>query len=169
MACNIAEFIRESLITLDESVSVTQGVKQMAERNLGSIIVTSAGQVIGLFTEQDLVKRVVARNLNPAEVRIGEVCSRNLVSISSNATCREAVMKMSANGCFRLFVYRGSNFLGLVKLHDLAQGMAIQDSRGDWLPNAIVGVTLVLILSVIVLLIIEFPDMLNIARQVSSL
>jgi signal-transduction protein with cAMP-binding, CBS, and nucleotidyltransferase domain len=169
MSCNVSEFIRESLVVLDENIPVAEGARQMAEHNLGSVIVTRADQVVGLFTEQDLVKRVVASGLNPTEVALGEVCSRNLVSISSDATCREALLKMRANGCFRLLVYRGSSFLGLVKLQDLAHGIAIQENRSDWLPNAIVGVTLTLVLGVIVLLIFEFPDMLHLARRLSGL
>ncbi len=168
MSCTVADFVRESLIFLNEKVSVAEGVNQMVERNLGSIIVTRDEEVIGLFTEQDLLKRVVGHKLNPADVPLGDICTRRLVSIAAEASCREAVLKMRSNSCRRLLVYRGARFLGLIELQDVAHGIANEGGRKNWLPNLIVGLTLMLVFGVIILLIFQLPEMLNIAKRVSG-
>lgn len=168
MSCVVAEFVREALAVLDEKASVAEGVRLMAERNMGSVVVTRADEVVGIFTEQDLVRRVAARGLNPAQVQLGEVCSRHLVSIPINASCREAVLKMRANHCRRLLVYRDARFVGLVKLPDIAHGIANQTSHRDWLPNVIVGLTLILVVGVIVMLIFQLPEMVSIAKRTSG-
>jgi len=101
-------------------------------------------------------------------VPLGEVCSRQLVSISPTTSCREAILKMRANRCRRLLVYHDTRFIGLVKLPDLAHGIATQGTHRDWLPNIIVGSTLILVLIVIALLILQLPDMVHIVQRTSG-
>jgi signal-transduction protein with cAMP-binding, CBS, and nucleotidyltransferase domain len=166
MRCTVAEFVREAPIILDEKASVAEGAKLMSERNMGAVLVVRADEVVGLFTEQDLVRRVAMRGLNPTEVPLGEVCTRKLVSVSSQASCREALLKMRANRCRRLLVYQDSRFTGLVELPDIAHSLAIQENRKDWLPNIIVKLTLILVLVVIGLLILTLPGVIDIALRV---
>lgn len=168
MPCTVVEFVRECVVILDEKASVAEGVRSMAERNTGSVIVTCAGEVVGLFTEQDLVRRVTARGLNPAEVPLGEVCSRQLISVSTTASCREAVLKMFANHCRRLLVYYENTFIGVLELPDIAHTVATQAHRRDWLPNIIVGLTLFLVVVVIVLLIFQLPAMVHIVQRTTG-
>jgi predicted transcriptional regulator len=115
-----------------------------------------------------MMRRVINRGQDPATTSIGEVCSTNLVTITADASCREAILKMRSNGCHRLFVYRGSQFMGLVKMHDLANGIAIQGKKKNWLPNLIVGLTLSLVVIVIILLALQLPEMFNIYSQTHS-
>jgi CBS domain-containing protein len=61
----------------------------MADRDLGSVLVASNGKVIGVFTEKDLVKRVIAPGKDPKTLTLSDVCSRSLISVS-------ATKKMSA-------------------------------------------------------------------------
>lgn len=165
MTCVANNFVRERLATLDENATAVEGSRLMEERDVGSVIVTRNGEVIGIFTQQDMMRRIINRGKDPATTPIGEACSTNLVTITADASCQEAVLKMRANGCHRLFVYRGSQFLGLVKLHDLANGMAVQEKKQNWLPNLIVGLTLMLVVVVITLLALQLPDMLSIYSQ----
>ncbi|KOR31513.1 hypothetical protein TI04_00480 [Achromatium sp. WMS2] len=165
MSCIVADFVREVLVILDEQTLVTEGVRLMTAQNMNSVVVTRDGGVIGVFTDQDLTRRVVFRGLNPAEVTLGEVCSRGLVSISSRASCREAILKMRANQCRRLLVYRDGKFIGLVKLPDIANAIANQSSRKDWLPNLFVWMTVTLAIGVIIMLLFLLPDLINIALR----
>lgn len=165
MHCKVSEFVRESPPLFDESTTVAEAVREMADRNLGSIIVTAANEVIGLFTERDLMKRVVAAGLDPSKTVLAKVCSRQPVSVTADTSCREAVLKMHANGFRRLLVYRGSRLVGLVKMQDLALGIAAKDNHRDWIPNTIVGLTLILVLIVIFFLAIQLPDVVAIVKD----
>ena len=165
MPCIVANFVRERLATLDEKAPAVEGARLMEERDVGSVVVTRNGEVVGIFTEQDMMRRIINRGLDPKTTSIGEACTSHLVTTTADSSCQEAILKMRANGCHRLFVYRGAKFLGLVKLHDLANGMAIQEKQQNWIPNLIVGLTLVLVVIVIVLLAFQFPDMLSLYRQ----
>lgn len=168
MPCIAKNFVRERLATLDEKATALEGSRLMEERDVGSVIITRSGEVVGIFTQQDMMRRIINRGKDPATTPIGEACSNNLVTITADASCREAILKMRANGCNRLFVYRGSQFLGLVKLYDLANGIAIQEKKQNWLPNLIVGLTLTLVVIVIALLAFQLPDMFSIYSQIHS-
>lgn len=165
MPCIVSNFVRERLATLDEKAPAAEGARLMEEKDVGSVVVTRNGEVVGIFTEQDMTRRIINHGLDPKTTTIGEACTTNLVTISADASCKEAILKMRANGCHRLFVYSGQHFQGLVKLHDLANGMAVQDKHQNWFPNLIVGLTLVLVMVVIILLASQLPELLSLYSQ----
>jgi signal-transduction protein with cAMP-binding, CBS, and nucleotidyltransferase domain len=168
MACKIEGLIRRDIPLLDEGASVRDGARLMAERNVGSLVVNRQGQVAGLFTERDLVQ-VIGRGRHPEDVPLGEVCSQTLVTIEHDATCLKAVAKMEVHGCLRLVAYRRGEYLGLVKLTDIAHAMAEDVRRGkDRLLNAVGLATVGAAVGMIVLLLAQLPNMLQFADRVSS-
>jgi len=167
VSCKVQELVREEVPSLEEATTVREAARLMATRNLGSCVVTHDGQVVGLFTERDLLTRVVADGRDPSALRLGEVCSRDLVRVDHDISCREAVMKMQAHLCQRALVYRGRRFLGVLKLPDLAYAMASRGRQKDILVNAMGAVTLAVAIGVIVMLLIQLPELLNFLGQVS--
>lgn len=161
VSCKVEELIRGEVPSLEEAATVRDAARLMATRNLGSCVVTRDGQVVGLFTERDLLTRVVAEGHNPSELSLGDVCSRDLIRVDHDTSCRKAIMKMQGRLSQRVLVYRGQRFLGVVKLPDLAYVMASSRWRRDMLVNAIGGVTLAIIVGVIALLLIQLPELVN--------
>ena len=129
MACRIDTLINSPTESLADTVDVQEAAAFMARQDLGSVVVTRSNQVIGLFTEKDLIKRVVGLGKNPKTVTLGEVCSRKLISVSDDASCENAIKTMRSNRCRRLLVYHKDSFLGLVTLPEIAQRLAEQRSR----------------------------------------
>lgn len=166
MRCTVEELVTEVALTLDENASVQQAAELMAGRDLGSLVVTRDGRVSGLFSEADLLRRVVGAGRDPALVTVGEVCTRNLVSVPYDSECLRAIAKMQAHRCRRLLVFRGEQLVGLVHITDLAHAMADRGRRKDLLVNVVGTVTLAVAISVIVMLVYEFPDMLRLAEGV---
>ena len=139
----------------------------MAGCNSGSLVVTAQSRVIGLFTERDLISRVVGAGKEASGLTLGEVCTRNLVSISSDSSCQEAIRKMHRNGCRRLLVYRGERCLGLVNLQDVANALAEKSNRNNLLINIISGATLAAAVAMIALLLYNLPNMVQLAGTVT--
>ena len=164
MTCLVAEYVRENLPMLDEETPVIEVVQQMCERQVTSSIVTHGGEVVGIFTEGDLMKRVVNAGRDPTKLSVGEVCSRQLVSIEADSACHTAVLKMRSNGCRRLMVYRGARFLGLVKIQDLALAMATATRQRSSFLNVIVWATLALVCGLIVMLILQLPHVVDLVQ-----
>ena len=168
MPRKVKDLICEMTVSLDETCTVQQAAALMTERNVGSLLVTSGSKVIGLFTERDLLKRVVGKQLIPDQTPLSSVCTRDLITISDNSSCKTAIWKMRSNRCRRLLVYRENELLGMVKLRDVANTMAEQHSSKDLLVNLFGGVTLLVAISVIGMLIYLLPDMLELAQRVTK-
>jgi signal-transduction protein with cAMP-binding, CBS, and nucleotidyltransferase domain len=163
--CRIEQLVREDVPSLEEGTSVAQAARLMATHRVGSCVVIREGRIVGLFTERDLLTRVVAEGREPSAVSLSEVCSRDLVSANHDITCRQAVAKMQSHLCQRLLVYRQKQFMGLVKLADLAYALASRGRQTDMLVSTIGGVTLAVAVGVIIMLLIQLPDLLSFLGQ----
>ena len=165
MACRIDKLVVETISSLECDTDVQTAAAYMSEHDLGSLVVTDAGQVVGLFTERDLLKRVVGAGKDPAALKLGEVCTRNLVSIAHDSHCGDAIRLMRVNRCRRLLVYRNDHLLGLVKMHDLADALADHGGGKNLLVNLVGGLTLAVVLAVIGMLISHMSDVMQLADQ----
>lgn len=168
VACKIDDLIKESVVTMDETASVQRAAELMNEQNTGSLVVTREGRVVGLFTERDLLRRVVSKNRNPADTRLSEVSTQDLVSIRHDSTCEDAIRKMRSNYCRRLVVYRGDRFAGMLSLPDVASALAEKGHGKDLLVNAFGAVTFVVALGVIAMLIYQLPAVMQLAGRVTG-
>lgn len=168
MSCKIDSLIHEAVASLAEDATVQRAAELMAQRNLGSLVVTRGGEVVGLFTERDLLRRVVGAGRDPNDLVVGDVCTRSLVSIAHDKSCHAAVAKMQAHLCRRLLVYRGQRFIGLVNLTDVAHAMAEKGRGKDLIVNALGAVTLAVAVGVIAMLLFQLPQMLQLAEQVTA-
>jgi signal-transduction protein with cAMP-binding, CBS, and nucleotidyltransferase domain len=165
MGCKVEDLLGADVPSLEEGTSVQEATRLMAMRNVGSCVVTCGGQAVGLFTERNLLVHVVAQGCDPAALSLGEICSRRPVSVDHQVTCRQALIKMRSHQCQWLLVYRGQRFLGLVKLTDLAYALASRGPQTNMLVNAIGGATMAVAVGVIVLLMIQLPNLLGFLGQ----
>ncbi|MES9971079.1 MAG: CBS domain-containing protein [Candidatus Thiodiazotropha sp.] len=165
MACHLSNIISESVTSLDSGTDVQTAAAYMAERELGSLVVTENGEVVGLFTERDLLKRVVGAGKDPTALKLGEVCTRNLISASYDSSCTYAIKLMRRNRCRRLLVYRNDNLKGVINMSDVAHALADHSSSKNILVNFVGGITLVVVLVVIGMLISHIPDMMQLADR----
>ncbi|MEE9343616.1 MAG: CBS domain-containing protein [Gammaproteobacteria bacterium] len=164
MTNKIEGLIYETAETLDEAATVYEAAELMAEGNLGFVLVTRREKIIGLFTERDMINRVIGLRRDPGETLLGDICTRNLVSINADASCENAIKMMGANKCRRLLVYRNDIFQGLVSLPQVAQAMAT-GGRSDLAVNLVFAASLSVIIGAIILLTSHLPDVMNLAEK----
>jgi CBS domain-containing protein len=165
MTCNLSKIIRESVASLDSDTDIQTAAAYMAERGIGSLVVTENSEVVGLFTERDLLTRVVGAGKDPDALKLGEVCTRNLISVSYDSSCAYAIKLMRRNRCRRLLVYRNDNLQGVINMPDVANALAEHSSSKNLLVNLVGGITLVVVLAVIGMLISHIPDMMQLADR----
>lgn len=102
----IRSYMSREVVTCTEKETVIGAVRKMAERNIGSIVVVKERRPIGIFTERDLVRRVVARGKDPAQATVGDVMSRDLITVD---------VSESVGGSNRLFIRRNVRHLPVVE------------------------------------------------------
>lgn len=166
MSCRIDKLAHSPVEALDLTVNVQAAAEFMAQKDIGLVVVTEHGQVIGLFTEKDMIRRVVGAGRTPDQLSLGEVCSRNLISIQDTENCETAIKLMHANRCRRLLLYRGDSFLGVVTLQRVASELAYHRSRRNTVVNLVGGVTLAAAVCLIALWLYQLPDMARLAMQI---
>jgi CBS domain-containing protein len=106
------------------SSTVQHAANQMAERDVGAVLVGSADGLEGILTDRDIILRVVVEGKHPAKTSVREVMSPNLFSCRPDDTVEAALAEMRERQIRRLPVLRESGeFLGVVTLSDLAKAV----------------------------------------------
>ena len=115
----IAEIIEgHPLIHANPSDKVRDVARMMTDRNVGAIAVLDAGRLVGLFSERDIMSRVVAGGLDPDATAVSQVMTKELVVADAADSVPEALQKM--NDC-HLPVIRSGHLIGMLSIRDLLQ------------------------------------------------
>lgn len=115
----ISEKIERLVVLLDEDKSAYEAALLMSDKHIGSVVVTRASRVIGLFTERDLMRQVVAKRRDPREVRIKEAMRTDIVRVTPRDEVEHCIEIMKQNQCRHLLVFEGDAFIGIISLRDL--------------------------------------------------
>jgi CBS domain-containing protein len=106
--------------SLKESASVLEAAEFMAQRKIGAVcVLDSAGKLTGVFSERDILNRVVVPRQDPATVTLGEVASPLRAVISCDETPHQALERMEAIGTRHLPVVDGEKWVGMLSIRDL--------------------------------------------------
>lgn len=95
--------------------------KLMAEKNIGAVpVLSDDGKLLGIFSERDLLKRVVVKGLNPADVKVDDVMTQEIMIALEDESYEECLAKMKKAGVRHLpVVDRNNNLIGMISLRDL--------------------------------------------------
>lgn len=113
----------QDLAILGAGVKVREAAQMMAQRKIGAVMVGEVSRLEGIFTERDLLTKVVAANKDPDRVTVGEVMTRNPDTIGPNASAHEALQRMSARGYRHLPVAENGRIVGMVSVRDIYGAM----------------------------------------------
>ncbi|NHC43316.1 CBS domain-containing protein [Bacillus sp. MM2020_1] len=106
----------ESCTLLDNVYEVALKMKQL---NVGAIPIVDKEQLVGMITDRDIVIRGVAEK-HPGSTKVEDIMSNNLITISTDATSKEAAKLMAENQIRRLPVVEEGKLIGIVSLGDFA-------------------------------------------------
>lgn len=127
---NIASICQRDIVTVDADASLRDAANAMRERHVGALVVTDAAapsRVAGVVTDRDLAIEVLARDLDAAGIRIGQLVRRSPVSVPGNGSLREAVAAMEKAGVRRLLVTGDDGrVIGFLSADDLIEAMAAE-------------------------------------------
>jgi CBS domain-containing protein len=107
------------LFSAEPHWTVAEVAARMAALNVGAIPVIENGALRGVFSERDLMKRVVVGGRDPQQTLVSDVMSTSLTKADENTTAEEAMELMRRCGCRHLPVMRGNEVVGFVSMRDL--------------------------------------------------
>jgi CBS domain-containing protein len=113
----------KGVLTIDWQKTVFEAAELMTLKEVGDILVTEADLPMGIVTERDFVRRVVAKR-RPLDTKISDVMSKPLITIGPNATLIEAARKMVDNRIRRLPVLERHKLVGIIVVSDFARHLS---------------------------------------------
>lgn len=121
---------RITLVNGEKSIAETAKLMVTAEttvtREIGSVLVTKNNDPIGILTERDILKKVVAAGLDPKVTKIIKVMSTPLITIPSDTSVVDASRLMIEKGIRRLPVTEDDKIVGIVTTRDVTREIAVR-------------------------------------------
>ena len=115
----ISEKVERQVVLLDESKTAWDAAVLMSDKHIGSVVVTCASKVIGLFTERDLIHQVIKERRNPDKVTIKEVMRTKVPMVAPDESGEKCIELMKQHKCRHLLVFDVDAFVGIISLRDL--------------------------------------------------
>jgi CBS domain-containing protein len=119
---SIKEIMTKNVVTIDVNKSVFEAAQLMASQGLGCLIVMDKVLPVGIITERDIVRRVVAKHSSP-DVNVSEVMTKTLITVDPNTSLKEAARIMSTNKIRRLPILKNNKLVGIVVSSDFVRNV----------------------------------------------
>jgi CBS domain-containing protein len=119
----VDHFMSKQVVTADEGTLLEDAAKIMAEKHVGSVIVTSNGEPAGIFTERDLLTKFLAKDKSLVE-EVGNVCSSPLITAPIGISAHDAAEIMIEKHIKRLPITQDGKLVGVLSARDLVEAYA---------------------------------------------
>jgi len=119
---NIKELLsKRELYTVNIGTTIKDVVYYMAEKGVGLVPIMDSGKLIGVFSERDLVKRVIAKNKNLEETKVEDVMSTKLVIADVNEANESVLAKMKEANTRHILIIENEKLIGVLAMRDLLE------------------------------------------------
>jgi CBS domain-containing protein len=106
-------------LSIPPDVAVAAAVELLIRNQVGSVLVLDHGRLVGIFTERDVLRRVVGERRDPATTRVSEVMTRDLVVMRPSSSVVDAMRVISEKRIRHIPVVEGGAVVGVVSQGDL--------------------------------------------------
>ena len=137
MAKSVRDTMTADPRSIGASASVIEAARLMREEHIGSLPITDDEKLVGMITDRDITTRVVAEAADPKMTSVGDVVSRDLISVEPDEDLEEAVQLMASHQVRRLPVVENGRLVGIVAQADVALTLRENEQRTGELVEAI--------------------------------
>lgn len=116
------------VLRIDADASVLEAVKQMVEANIGSLLVTKGGEIAGIVTERDYLRRVALEGPADNDVSVGEIMSSPLIVVTPETAIDECMALMTDRRIRHVPVVDDGEVVGIVSIGDVVKFKSKQQS-----------------------------------------
>jgi CBS domain-containing protein len=127
----LAEILEDKggeVFEIDADASVFEAVERMVERNVGSLLVTEGGEITGIVTERDYLRRVTLEGRDERETPVREIMSSPLIVVTPETTIDECMALMTDRRIRHLPVVEEGGVVGVVSIGDLVKFQSRQQT-----------------------------------------
>jgi CBS domain-containing protein len=113
-----------TVFSVTPTMSVADAVAEMNRHRVGSVIVLDSNRLVGIFTERDVLRRVVGAGVDPRTTRVADVMTANVITISPEATVEETMVLFTEKRCRHLPVLDQGRLVGTISIGDITRWMS---------------------------------------------
>ena len=129
---------RKEVYSIAESLSVLEAAKYLREKQVRSVgILDPAGSLVGVVSQSDISDKVAAENKCPSWMKVSEIMSSNLLTVTPEVSFDECLRLMEQNSVYHLLILgEGKKYLGMMSVSDLLKVMVSDEkARADLLES----------------------------------
>ena len=115
--------------SVEATRTVLEAARYMMEHNVGAVPVLRSGDLVGIFSERDIMNRVVAVGRTPGTTSVSEVMTANPRAVAADESIEECLFIMREFGFRHLPIVDGTQLRGLVSLRDVLMHQAAEIER----------------------------------------
>ncbi|MBU6286426.1 MAG: CBS domain-containing protein [Proteobacteria bacterium] len=132
----VAEVLAEKtfgLIHTKPEVTVKEAMGLMIEKHIHCLVVYEADEMCGIISDRDYAHKIVAKGLDPEQVKVGDIMTRKVITIDRAATMTDCMKIMSEHRFRHLPVAQEGKVIGMISMTDVMRVMmAAEDSDQEW-------------------------------------
>jgi len=122
----LSVLMQKAIETIGSDETAMAAAQRMADKHIGALFVIEADELVGIITEGDLVRKLLAYQLDPEAMRVGALMNSPLLDIDINRTIRDASERMAAKRIRHLAVTEHEKVVGVLSIRDLVKMVAIR-------------------------------------------
>lgn len=117
----VRDIMTKQIVMIDHDKSALEAAKTMAEKGISSVFVVKDGQPVGIVSERDFIKKICAKELPIAQVKIADIMSKILTTADPETPIEVAVQRMVNHKIRRLPIMDNGKLVGIITVTDLAK------------------------------------------------
>jgi CBS domain-containing protein len=122
--------INRTIHYIQPEQTVLEAAKYMVECRVGAVPVLEGTSLVGIFSERDIMSKVVTNGRDPRSTRIADVMSTEIRTLAPESSCEDAMVMMQTHGIRHLPVCDGNTLVGFLSLRDLLR-QTLEEKSGE--------------------------------------
>ncbi len=115
----VGEFMTRDIVEVTPGTTAMACAQVMAAERVSSAAITENNRIIGIVTEKDLARKIVAKGLDPKQVMVKDIMTREVITVLPETSLYDAMLKLSANKIKHLPVVKDNLLLGIITAMDI--------------------------------------------------
>ena len=114
---------KADIYSVPPQATIYDALREMADRNIGALLVLRESEIVGIFSERDYARKVALLGKSSRDTPVGEVMTTKVVTIDPDRTAAECMVLMTAGRFRHLPVVEGGRLVGLVSIGDVVRAV----------------------------------------------
>ena len=129
-----------NVFSTTSTATIAEAVAEMNRHRVGSVLVIDNGRLVGIFTERDVLRRVVGAGVDPNRSKVADVMTTGVITVTPDVTIEQTVVLFTEKRCRHLPVVADGRIVGTISIGDITRWVADANrAEAEHLKNYIAG------------------------------